>query len=89
MIFQKGQLSITIGSVLAGVSFVAAPIITYYTGQAAVQEDIATVDAKISAQSERTAKIETLVPIVLDGQEDMKEDLELIKKALWIKEETK
>ena len=55
--FNKGQIQVTIFGAMAAVSFLAAPIIAYFSAQAATKEDIAQV-------SERTARLETFVPTI-------------------------
>ena len=74
---NKGQFNITIVGLMAGISFVAAPIIAYFSAQAANQE-------AISGVSERAAKLETSVPRMEQDIRDIKDSLKSIEKALRI-----
>ena len=68
--FNKGQFNITLLGAMEVVSFVIAPVVAYFSAQAATKEEIAQV-------SERTARLETFVPTI-----DRR--LENIEKALKI-----
>ena len=71
----KGQIQITILGVMAAVSFVVAPIVAYFSAQAATKTEIAEV-------SERTAKLETALPLMQQDIRDIKITLQAIEKSL-------
>ena len=76
---QKGQMTIgIIPIVIGGIMFVATPIVAFYSSLGASDE-------KISGISERTAKLETIVPTIKEDTDEIKDDLKDIKKALNIK----
>lgn len=73
----KGQIHLTLPLAMMGISFVAAPIVAYYSGQAATREEIAHI-------SERTARLETSVPAMQQDIRDIKTSLQGIERALRI-----
>lgn len=82
MSMKKGQVLAIAAAVMTGVSFVAAPIVAYYSSQAATQEDISDVNNRVSEQSERMAKIETMLPVLLEGQREQQKDIDRILDGL-------
>ena len=72
---QKGQIQITLLGAMAAISFIAAPIIAYFSAQAATKTEIADV-------SERTARLETSVPLMQQDLRDIKVSLQAIEKSL-------
>ena len=73
--YQKGQIQMTIATTVALVSFIVAPIIAYFSAQAATKTDIANV-------SERTARLETSVPAIQQDIRDIKMSVQAIEKSL-------
>ena len=73
--FTKGQIQITLLGAMAAISFIAAPIIAYFSAQAATKTEIADV-------SERTARLETSVPLMQQDLRDIKVSLQAIEKSL-------
>ena len=73
--FNKGQIQITILGAMAAISFIAAPIVAYFSAQAATKMDIAEV-------SERTARLEVAVPLMQQDLRDIKITLQAIEKSL-------
>lgn len=65
---NRGQISLGVSTAIAAVSFIAAPIVAYFSSQAAVDE-------KISALSERTAVLETSIPEIRDNIQDIKDSV--------------
>ena len=62
---------------MVAISFVASPIIAYFSAQAATKEEIASI-------SERAAKLETSVPRMEQDIRDIRDSLKSIEKALRI-----
>ena len=75
---NKGQIQLTFATGLAVVSFVAAPIVAFFSAQAAS-------DAKISSLETRTAVVENSVQNTNMNLQEIKDDLKDIKKYLNIK----
>ncbi len=76
---QKGQIAIGIIPIaIGGIMFVATPIIAFYSSQAAAEEKLAEV-------SERTARLETVVPTIKEDTDEIKDDIKDIKRALNVK----
>ena len=71
----RGQINITLIGAMAAVSFIAAPIVAYFSAQAATKTDIANV-------SERTARLETSIPAIQQDIRDIKTALQAIEKSL-------
>jgi len=71
----KGQIQITLLGAMTAISFIAAPIIAYFSAQAATKTDISNV-------SERTARLETSVPLMQSDLRDIKTSLQAIEKSL-------
>ena len=74
---QKGQVQLTMATGMVAISFVASPIIAYFSAQAATKEEIASI-------SERAAKLETSVPRMEQDIRDIRDSLKSIEKALRI-----
>jgi hypothetical protein len=73
------QISIgVVGLIMTGVGFIVTPVVAYFSGQTATAKEI-------SAVSERTAKLETIVPTIKEDTDEIKEDIRDIKKAFNIK----
>ena len=71
----KGQIQITILGAMAAISFIAAPIIAYFSAQAATKTDIANV-------SERAARLEVAIPLMQQDLRDIKISLQAVEKSL-------
>jgi len=76
--FNKGQIQLTLATALMGISFLVAPVVAYFSAQAATKTEIAEV-------SERTARLETSVQNTDKNITEIKEDIKDIRKALNIK----
>lgn len=72
---SKGQIQLGLASGMAIISFVAGPLIGYFSAQMATQKDI-------SQLSERAAKLETSVPRIEQDISDIKMSLKNIEKSL-------
>ena len=73
--FNKGQIQLTLATALMGISFLVAPVVAYFSAQAATKMDIAEV-------SERTARLEVAVPLMQQDLRDIKITLQAIEKSL-------
>ena len=73
--FNKGQFNITLLGAMAVVSFVIAPIVAYFSAQAATKTDIANV-------SERAARLEVAIPLMQQDLRDIKISLQAVEKSL-------
>ena len=73
--FNGGQIQLTFVTGMAIISFIAAPIVAYFSAQAATKTEIADV-------SERTARLETSVPLMQQDLRDIKVSLQAIEKSL-------
>jgi len=71
----KGQIQLTVVGVMAAVSFVVAPIVAYFSAQAATKTEIADV-------SERTARLEVAIPLMQQDLRDIKISLQAVEKSL-------
>jgi len=69
---QAGQVAISIPIIIAGIGFIVAPIISYFSAQAATQEKIADV-------SERVRAVETFVPTIDKRLENIERALNIQK----------
>ena len=56
--FNRGQINISVGMILAGISFIIAPLATYYSSQLATSERISTVDTKTQVVENRVKNLE-------------------------------
>lgn len=72
---QKGQITITLLGAMTAISFIAAPIIAYFSAQSATKTEIAEI-------SERAARLETSVPLMQSDLRDIKASLQAIEKSL-------
>ena len=73
--FNKGQIQITLLGAMTAISFIAAPIIAYFSAQAATKTDIANV-------SERAARLEVAIPLMQQDLRDIKISLQAVEKSL-------
>lgn len=71
----RGQIQLSLATALMGISFIAAPIVAYFSAQTATK-------AEISSVSERTAKLEVAVPLIQQDLRDIKTSLQAIEKSL-------
>ena len=72
---NKGQIQLTFVTGMAIVSFIAAPIVAYFSAQAATKTDIANV-------SERAARLEVAIPLMQQDLRDIKISLQAVEKSL-------
>ena len=71
----NGQIQITLLGAMTAISFIAAPIIAYFSAQAATKTDIANV-------SERAARLEVAIPLMQQDLRDIKISLQAVEKSL-------
>lgn len=56
---NRGQIQLSVATVMAGVSFVAAPLVAYYSSQMATAQAIAEVNTKTEVVETRVDHVDT------------------------------
>ena len=73
-LFKEGKIDIKL--LITIVLIVAGAVATAYAMKSDLEENIGTVKAEVSRVSERTAKLETVVPEIKDDISDIKESVQ-------------